>query len=370
MGLAPFSFSRNHETGEESIDTNLNSNVGGVIWTGIVFCVMVAGFIYTKMRYQLDRIMHPGEAVNNAFSFPMNFIVALAALINMLLNRTKFPKFFNKLNSVDVKLSKYREENCCIFVDAVVVLVVFVLTSYDTWVSQKGLIVIHDVVYRLAYLIGLLTVVQFCKLVNLIERRILVLNKALTFIIQDHFTDVESISSCHFDVSTVTKSSVEIDELQILNLRIAYNEIYEASKLVTSLYGFPVLLLIIRTSIALVTNVHGLIWSPDPVLDHNKEYFESLPVWVATFLGMLVAMTLSCQMAMLESKEVGDQVQKLLLWQPLVGNNMEQLKLFCMQVSSNRIEFTAFWFFTVDLSLLCTILASATTYIVILVQFK
>jgi hypothetical protein len=65
-----------------------------------------------------------------------------------------------------------------------------------------------------------------------------------------------------------------------------------------------------------------------------------------------------------------DIIQKLLLLQHVRCDIVEQLKLFSEQVTKNEIKFCAFSLFKVDMSLLCTILASVTSYIIILVQFK
>ncbi|XP_023707689.1 uncharacterized protein LOC111864570 [Cryptotermes secundus] len=49
---------------------------------------------------------------------------------------------------------------------------------------------------------------------------------------------------------------------------------------------------------------------------------------------------------------------------------VEQLLLFSQQISTDGIAFTAAGFFVIDLSLLCTVLTSAVTYVIILIQFK
>jgi hypothetical protein len=63
-------------------------------------------------------------------------------------------------------------------------------------------------------------------------------------------------------------------------------------------------------------------------------------------------------------------LQALLLEDIAGSDMMEQLKLFCQQMTNDRIVFTAAGLFDVDLSFLCTFLTSVTTYIVVLIQLK
>ncbi|XP_069700814.1 putative gustatory receptor 28b [Periplaneta americana] len=410
LGLASFSFFKNPETNEESINTKFASNIGGLLWTSVMFCVMIGGLIYSIVRYQLSYIRHAGEVVNNAFSFPLNFVIALVSLLNATVSRGKMRELVNKLIVIEEHLLKYKIEGCCIYSEISIFFLVFGFICYDTWFSGNGLILLHDAIYRLAYLIGFVIVMQFCKFVQMIQHRLITVRNVLNSIDQDttvkhehkviNTDDQYGVNRMEFQMSTLTtetkfkncngiicaqnnitcvnetsQSEINLKLIEIMHLRRTYNDIYECSGLVNSIYGFQILLLFIRTSIALVTNIHAFIRSftepfPEASLVNTGSYLASLPLWIVTFLGMLIAMTVSCQMTSLESKKLNDRVQKALLKNTLTNEMQQQLQLYSSQISSNRIEFTAFWFFTVDLSLLCTILASATTYIVILVQFK
>jgi hypothetical protein len=75
-------------------------------------------------------------------------------------------------------------------------------------------------------------------------------------------------------------------------------------------------------------------------------------------------------MAASKTKDIGHKLQALLLDEEVSSDMMEQLKLFCQQMSNDRIVFTAAGLFDVDLSFLCTFLTTFTTYIVVLIQLK
>jgi hypothetical protein len=163
----------------------------------------------------------------------------------------------------------------------------------------------------------------------------------------------------------------------IITSRKIYSDIYDAAELTNSVYGFLLLLLFIRAAAGLVTNIYHLasITISGSVLLEVKNWdspghIGSLVTWIVIFMGTVIMMTVTCQMTMLKSKKIGDIIQKLLLQQPLRYDTLQQLKLFSEQVTKSPIKFSALCFFNVDISLLCTILTSVATYIIVLVQFK
>jgi hypothetical protein len=163
----------------------------------------------------------------------------------------------------------------------------------------------------------------------------------------------------------------------IITSRKIYSDVYDATQLLNSVYGFLLLLLFIRAAAGLVTNIYHLV----SITVYGYVFLEyknwgspghigSLVTWIVIFLGTIIMMTVTCQMTMLKSKRIDDIIQKLLLQQPLRCDMLQQLKLFSDQVTKSQIKFSALWFFNVDMSLLCTMLTSVTTYIIVLVQFK
>jgi hypothetical protein len=71
-----------------------------------------------------------------------------------------------------------------------------------------------------------------------------------------------------------------------------------------------------------------------------------------------------------ESKILVNNLQKLQLRRPIRADVLIHLKQFSTQVSQNTIHFTAFGFFSVNLSLLYTFMASYITYVIMLLQFR
>jgi hypothetical protein len=71
-----------------------------------------------------------------------------------------------------------------------------------------------------------------------------------------------------------------------------------------------------------------------------------------------------------ESKVLANNLQKLQLYHPIRPDILLQLQQFSTQVAENNIHFTAFGFFSVNLSLLYAFIASSVTYVIILIQFR
>jgi hypothetical protein len=160
----------------------------------------------------------------------------------------------------------------------------------------------------------------------------------------------------------------------LVHLRRIYRRLCDAVQIVNSVFGLVGMCVIVQIFTELITGVDTVThlikgdlsqYFPEPtsMIIHTLSH-------VLVALGMLVTTIVSCHVTVLESKEIGIEVQKILLNYPLRSDTIQQLKLFLLQISDNGIHFTAFWLFDLDISFLCTIFASSVSYIVILAQLK
>ena len=99
-------------------------------------------------------------------------------------------------------------------------------------------------------------------------------------------------------------------------------------------------------------------------------YIVNHVIWVIISVGKTVAISGSCHMVREESKVLVNNLQKLQLRHPIRSDVLLHLQQFSTQVSQNAINFTACGFFSVNLSLLYTFVASSVTYVIILIQFR
>ena len=134
------------------------------------------------------------------------------------------------------------------------------------------------------------------------------------------------------------------------------------------MYGLPILVQIFRSATGLISGLYGIVNFFDVHSEIN--YILSVIIWTSVLLGPIISLAVICDMAASKTKDIAHKLQALLLKENVSSGMMEQLKLFCHQMSKDRIVFTTAEMFDVKLSFLCTFLASVTTYIIVLIQFK
>jgi hypothetical protein len=184
-------------------------------------------------------------------------------------------------------------------------------------------------------------------------------------------TNIENISQDILISNRFTRTC------NLLKIRHIYVQIYEAVDCVNSMYGLPVLLELVRNILAVIVNIlqiNAILRNPaeqSTIFGHPSYALPFLAAcWIVMFICREVAITLSCHMATSQARKLQDNVQLILLRQHIRPETLEQLKVFSAQLTVNRIEFTAFGFFTLNLSTLSTFTASVMTYVVVLEQIK
>ncbi|GFG39916.1 hypothetical protein Cfor_03360 [Coptotermes formosanus] len=414
--LAPYSFSSNRSACEKSNNTNLWSHVMGLIWTLFMSVVMVIGLICGIYRYKNIGSSNPAIAVNSSLCFPMNFVNALLSFVVLFMKRYKFAELIEKLGEIDeglcqIKLHKSaRCQNYFLHFTFPICLLLAMFMCFDVLQVEERRYFIYCSLYRIAYLISIVLIIQFCHIVMCTQQRLFILRKEISSVLINKVAVAVSSTPKPILVEAIRKSELPsvmstfsesvypvhasrmkyqsasnnlllptklLDLHKIIFYRLIYSNIYDAVELINSIYGFLLLLLFIRAAAGLVANIYYLAsttiygaillgvetWG-------SPAHIFSLACWISIFLSTVIAMTVTCQVVILESKKIGDIIQKLLLQQHVRCEAVEQLKLFSEQVTKNKIEFSALCLFKVDMSLLCTILASVTSYIIVLVQFK
>jgi hypothetical protein len=414
MGLAPFSLKINSVTNEEIIDIKFTSNVGAFTASGVSFSILLAGFAYCVFRTQFSYLTDPGDTLCNAISIPVNFITGFILVIMALtVNRYKVQELLRKLSLIDGNLCRLREGYAChknkvyvqIYWPIMALTVSFM--CYDSYVWSKNVDIICCITKRYVYIITLTAIMLYCKMVQMIINRLSAIQEVLSSTLYNRLseTDMSCVLShegpsgnkqvsnmasrimqvTSFDIpnSPVTrnrmtanlKSPLFTETHTILSLRRIYNGIYECTRILNFIFGLPVLLDIFRIVTSLISGSYSVVrLFNEPVeavtsLDVS-DFIISRITWMLTFLGTIMCLTVMCGRAVSITKDIAHGVQTFLLQNPLMSEEVEQLMLFSQQISNNGIVFTAAGFFVIDLSLLCTFLTSAITYVIILIQFK
>jgi hypothetical protein len=414
LGLAPFSFKLNSVTNKETIDIKFTSNIGGFIISAVIFFTLLNGFIFSTVQREFSFTIDPGDTLCNAISVPTNIISSLILVImTSTVNRYKLEELVEKLTVIDEELCHLRG-GCAYLKNKIKVqlyIPILALTisfmCYDTFVWSKSFNTMFCIIKRFSHIITLVAVMQFCKMVQIIVGRLSGIHEALSLILPEKLSQVNtpyvheaeerhvskkvySLTSTIMHVASADVlgnsmslqnmssdlKAISLTEMQtILSLRRIYNHLYECVKIINFLFGIPILIDMSRT----ITGVTACLYSVVRLINEPTEavtrlYFSefiiSRTMWITLLLGTIVSVTVLCEMAASRANSIRHKVQTLLLQNPLRRDVLEQLKMFSQQMSKDRIEFTAAGFFIINLSLLCTFVASVTTYIIVLIQFK
>jgi len=163
----------------------------------------------------------------------------------------------------------------------------------------------------------------------------------------------------------------------ILQQRINYNHIYEATRTANKVFGISVMFTLMHCFVSTVSHTYFTFIDNFTNFDElEKEmpcvqyYIANHVIWVVISLGKTVAISGSCHAVRKESKILVHNLQKQQLRQPIRSDVLIHLQQFSTQVSQNAIHFTACGFFSLNLSLLYAFIASSATYVIILIQFR
>jgi hypothetical protein len=162
----------------------------------------------------------------------------------------------------------------------------------------------------------------------------------------------------------------------ILILRNTYNRLYCLLEIVSSIYGFPILVQLTHNFLSLVgVSYVFVVILPSHEL-HGINSFARFPLvasdglWLLFSVLRLLIITVTCENLKSENKRLSDSVHKLLLQQDMAADSVHQLQLFSFQLLSCKMEFSAAGLFCVDLPYLYSSIAAIVTYFVVLLQIK
>jgi len=159
--------------------------------------------------------------------------------------------------------------------------------------------------------------------------------------------------------------------VKIIALRKIYYKLYDICCLINSMYGSTLFLSTVCHTVCLVSDVYNTVLILT-ISYGKKEGFVAKEFVMFSVSSLITAvrvilLALPCHKACEEQLKCVDSVEEL-----LVRSDQEdvklQLKLLANHLQNNRIEFTAYGFFVVNLSLLATLTGVTVTYIILLIQ--
>jgi gustatory receptor len=194
-------------------------------------------------------------------------------------------------------------------------------------------------------------------------------------------TDIQTTQNYIPPDISIPMSNIGPDEVsQIHTLRQTYSDLYDITESINEIYGYQITLELAYNFVSFVSNLYyalELISNERKTGDRNLKGEEEIMLevacslcWITQNLVRIVSITASCFAAGEEARRTGTVVHRLLLRQTLQQDTSTELQLFSIQLLSNKVEFSAGGFFPVNLALVYSMVGAATTYIIILFQFK
>jgi hypothetical protein len=335
-------------------------------------------------------------------------LVALAASLSV--NRKKMMKVVEQLSIVDECIFQNKEtvtkkhNRKFVIIIMITVTYLVVLHSINVYINPSGNINYCYIVsiYLCDFIWGVNNL-QFVNIVEILTQRLMTLNEEIDriFVSQSHtnstwkrlrrfsseeefrFTDLRKgfhttnrcallnsrrQSGFRSNTSCLTSGVAA----RILDLRICYKNLYHICRLINSMYGLSLLMGFMAYTVCLILDVYTTCCM---VITLYTEYQPiSIPgavmaaVWISASCIELFFIVFASDRANGEFRETVRKIRKLTLPSGLKPEIQDQLELFSIQLSDNRIEFTACGFFSVNFKLVTSIAYTVTTYIIVLIQ--
>ena len=414
FGVSPVSFVKSPMHAEEYVETKPSRNVVGSLFSVMVFCAMAVGLILSVAECIMNGVKDAGGLVHHIVSQPMVFLSAgVSIAMHFTVSRLKIAELLQHLSCIN-QVIIHKQRQYCVDVKqrnplTSVMTLVTVFFSHLLFLGLNFFLrtryyqkYILSVTLIVADLVNFVIVVQFCNFVRCIRYT---LTELIRIIAVD--TDGNLVrysvkrgfkSRQQFGQRSSSCSAVHIDMIKetapfrrdlshptpgealsvhhIMFCRRVYNEVYDAHALVNSIYGIPILLIFVLNVTFCIINVYYIFMDPSTIsflMEIRLQRTEGLifrVLWFFVCTTVALYVTVSCQMVTLESSKLNEKIQKRLLLNSIQRDSVRQFKLFSDQISKNCIEFSAACFFTIDMSLFCTYVATTITYTIVLVQFK
>ncbi|RLZ02190.1 Gustatory receptor 5 [Cephus cinctus] len=212
-------------------------------------------------------------------------------------------------------------------------------------------------------------VLQYTFVLILIERRFRIINQALRALIPKS----NLMTDCYPGIPLNLPEYILVNNSTIRSIKklhMAYTTLCEVCLEVSEYYGVSILLAISYYFYSLVYNAYSIL-GPFVVSREQIKLFILLDSisWLIILVFPIAVLTWSVTKTVSEAKRTSDVVHEL-LHSVLHREAKIELKYFSLQLLHKNISFTAFEFFTLDFTLLRSILSATATYLIILIQFR
>ncbi|KAJ9588174.1 hypothetical protein L9F63_018438, partial [Diploptera punctata] len=356
LGIAPINCSDGRPT---RIATTYSIAVFLTILGWFAYCLLInLWYEYPHSTYTIS-VPHLLKLV---FSFTT---VLMCFVLFSTVHRKKFQSIFKRISCVDEILLKPKERSKMIYgktkifliLQLLIVIPLYVFISFIVHSIQNNNLEVHFFMEYFVHIIGTVMELQLIDFILLIRHRYSCLNAKLLSLYGISENDMEwnLLSTSNFE----THVNEPIPQFVIIN-----NEINETLKTNQKTIKMTFIFLSLTQNLY---NALIIAFKLDDTYRNDivQESVTMFVIWAGVRMLKLICLTTSSQMASGEANRTRVLVQKLLLSSDTECNN---LRYFSNQLLHYKLRFTACGFFTLDSTLLQSVAAAVTTYLVILLQ--
>lgn len=408
VGLAPYTFVTNSCNKRETIDISWEKNIKFFILSLVMLSIQIVGFIYVVSSNFIQNPNSLSELVAKTLQLPLINATGLVVLVlSVSINRKRMLMIIEQLSIVDKCLfqndhTTYKKHNR-VFKTLLILSILYhiILHSVNTYFHPRGHVnLYYSVSICLCDFVWAVNDLGYVNVVEILATNLIAMNRQLDTIFvtqyhsrpssdryrrdekvcflesaqQRHNQDVRrflrsQINNCF---STSNSGTTSNTSARILDLRICYNKLYRICRLINSMYGFTLLMEFMAYTVCIIGDVYITCCM---LITPFREYklmsisrITTAVLWTVASALKAFSVVFASDRANSEFKKSVGQIQKLILYVDVKEDMREQLELFSIQLSNNRIEFTACGFFTVNFKLVRSIVYTVVTYIIVLVQ--
>ncbi|XP_037817971.1 gustatory and pheromone receptor 39a-like [Lucilia sericata] len=346
----------------------------------ILWCCEIVWSTYLAIIYHIFGDEHSLDGLVSFilyFTHVLGHLIALAESFNMRQQRIALVEHFKKI-SVDLKGELKRPHYAGLSVMRMCSTVLGVITLLTCghgiimWTTFKTKSPASILYWRSlqSYLALQFKTLEFLTPIVQLSHYTLVIRKTLNQMGERNLRRVFKGLNKYEQSDVIMVTAVneeEEDEQLLIVLKTCYNEIYATIQMFNAAYGWS---LLASTAVFFVDFVSNSYWILLAVLSQGRDYYGLLQNAAFALLAFIL-LTLICWYAeacYYESRYIGCLISKLV--KPL-GNKFynDLVSEFSVQTLHQRFIITAKEFFSLNLSLLGSMVAAIVTYLVILIQF-
>ena len=400
VGLAPFAFGKSHRSSTASKCLRIGYNF-------LVLSMILLGFVAAVLYDICYKYVKQSSSLIIPLLGQLSSLFGGAMIALIVCHRGTLQRVCEKLYLIDQVLPRSSDANkwtnVAIILETIVVFsalaAMHAVDSSGHRVSVVSVVQLASII--LASFINMTIVLEFVNIVSIIQNRFLKLNDNLSSMVYKGFVEEEleeymlktnsgrkSNESClhrapHIISASLSRHSphyknktFNYDPMKLHSLRLIHSLLHELRCLVNSHFGLQLLFEMFHSFITLIMSLYiAMAAKTDPHIvdcDVSSSCTRVITNFclAAICIFKFIIITTSCYRASDEINRTPEILQKLLLPRPIEAEAFTELELFYQRLSGNDCIFTANGFFSINLNLLIQVAASATTYLVILIQMN